>query len=135
MNSNKLTTSVCMCTYNEEAFIREQLDSILGQTQLPSEIIICDDRSTDRTLSILREYECQNQQISWKIHENAQNLGWRRNFRECICMASGDVVFLCDQDDIWDPHKIEVFVKAFAENDHIGLLYSDYRPLIMKGAI
>lgn len=45
--------SVALCTYNGEKFIREQLRSIVGQTILPWQIVVCDDQSTDRTRWIL----------------------------------------------------------------------------------
>ena len=51
------SVAVVMCTYNGEKFLREQLDSILDQTYPISEIIIQDDRSTDGTVALLREYE------------------------------------------------------------------------------
>ena len=52
MNTDK-TISVAMATYNGERYIQEQIDSILNQTYLPTEIIICDDCSTDNTWNIL----------------------------------------------------------------------------------
>ena len=48
--------SVALCTYNGEKFIQEQLDSILDQTMLVNEIIICDDCSTDNTINILESF-------------------------------------------------------------------------------
>ena len=51
------SVAVVMCTYNGEKFLREQLDSIINQTYPISEIIIQDDRSTDGTVALLREYE------------------------------------------------------------------------------
>ena len=52
-----MKTSVALCTFNGEKFLKEQLDSILSQ-QLPvDEIVICDDCSTDQTKQILQSYE------------------------------------------------------------------------------
>ena len=52
--------SVALCTYNGEKFLKEQIDSILNQTLKVDEIIICDDISTDNTLSLLNDYSNTN---------------------------------------------------------------------------
>ena len=49
--------SICMCTYNGETFLSEQLDSIIAQTIRPNEIIIYDDASTDNTVEIIKKYQ------------------------------------------------------------------------------
>ncbi|WP_332029205.1 glycosyltransferase, partial [Kaistella sp.] len=52
-----MKTSVALCTYNGEKFIRQQIDSILDQTKKVDEIVVCDDGSTDSTVSILDSYQ------------------------------------------------------------------------------
>src|ERR1700728_346533 len=52
--SGKSRISVAMCTYNGERFLAAQLESIVQQTRLPDELVVCDDASTDQTLSIVR---------------------------------------------------------------------------------
>ena len=90
--------SIAMATYNGELFIREQLDSILTQTLSDWELIVCDDGSTDNTLSILQEYANNDSRI--KIYQNETNLGFKRNFEKAIGLCSGEYIALCDQDDI-----------------------------------
>ena len=46
--------SVALCTYNGEKYILEQLESILSQTLLPDEIMVCDDCSSDRTVELIK---------------------------------------------------------------------------------
>lgn len=67
---------------------------------MPREIIISDDGSTDGTL---REAESilENAAFSWKIVRNAGECGVAGNFLNAIRICSGDVVFTCDQDDVW----------------------------------
>ena len=55
--------SIVMCTYNGERFLREQLESLLGQTRQADEIIIQDDHSTDGTWPLLQEYAAGYPQI------------------------------------------------------------------------
>jgi len=104
--------SVALCTYNGAAFLPEQLDSILGQHLPPNEIIICDDGSTDDTLSILEQYRQKHPAVI-KVFNNKQQLGSVKNFEKAINLCSGDIIFLCDQDDIWFPHKTVSVVNIF----------------------
>ena len=127
--------SICMCTYNGEQYIREQLDSIVNQTKLPNEIIVFDDASTDNTVAILNEYKAAYPQIYWDIRVNEQNAGWRVNFKNCMEQASGDVIFLADQDDIWMSDKLAVMTRALLQNPEIEVLVSDYTPFYMDGSI
>lgn len=106
-------------TYNGEKYIREQIDSILNQTRVPDEVIILDDGSTDGTLDILTEYE-NNHPSVFEIKINDKNLGVTKNFEQGIRASSGDAIFLCDQDDVWHPEKIERQVSALLNNN--GLL-------------
>ena len=98
--------SVAIATYNGEKYIREQLDSILNQTVVPDEIVISDDGSTDQTIKILQEIANSHQS---KIHLYSDNPrhGFAYNFGYAVSHCSGDILFLCDQDDIWAPEKVE----------------------------
>jgi glycosyltransferase involved in cell wall biosynthesis len=106
------SVSVAMCTYNGAAFIREQLDSILAQELPPNEIVICDDHSTDDTVNILESYREKYPAII-KVFYNDQQLGAVKNFEQAINLCSGDLIFLCDQDDIWFPHKTASVINIF----------------------
>ena len=127
--------SLCMCTYNGAQYIREQLDSIVNQTKLPIEIIVFDDASTDDTVAILSEYKTAYPQIHWDIRVNEKNAGWKVNFKNCLEQASGDVIFLADQDDIWMSDKLAVMTRALLQNPEIEVLVSDYTPFYMDGSI
>ncbi|MGA4923225.1 glycosyltransferase, partial [Bacillus subtilis] len=58
-----MKTSVALCTYNGEKYLKEQIDSILNQTKKVDEIVVCDDGSTDGTFSILEEYAAKSPEI------------------------------------------------------------------------
>lgn len=127
--------SICMCTYNGEQYIREQLDSIVNQTLPPHEIIVFDDASTDSTVAIINEYRENYPAIAWDVHVNEANAGWRVNFKRCLEKATGDVIFLADQDDIWMKDKLSIMARALIENENVQVLVSDYTPFYMNGAI
>lgn len=116
--------SVVLCTYNGELYIQEQLDSIAKQSRKPDEVIICDDRSTDNTWAILEAYKKQAP-FDIKIFLNDKNIGSTQNFAQGIQYANGDIIFLCDQDDVWMPNKIEHMTYVFETNEKIGMVFSD----------
>lgn len=99
--------SVAMCTYNGADHIREQLHSIAAQTVQPDEIVICDDGSTDETIAIIKE-TLANWPGEVRVIENETNLGFSRNFQKAISLCKGEIIFLCDQDDVWHREKIAI---------------------------
>ena len=114
--------SVALCSYNGEKYIHQQIDSILSQTHRPSEIVVCDDGSTDRTPEILAEYQKQYPEI-FRIHFNEINLRSVKNFEKAIFLCSKDIIFLSDQDDIWAENKAEkivYFLDNHAEIDAVA---------------
>lgn len=116
--------SVAICTYNGEKFIREQIDSILNQSVKADEIIICDDGSTDKTQQILAEYQNKFPEV-FKIYINEANLKSVKNFEKSISLCTGDIIFLSDQDDIWENNKVEVFTEYLNKNHHADVLCSN----------
>lgn len=116
--------SVALCTYNGARHLSAQLQSILEQTQLPDELVICDDRSTDRSVEIAREYATKTP-MSVRVFVNEVNLGSTRNFEQAIRLAAGDIILLCDQDDVWLPDKVKRFAEMFAANPAIDGFFSN----------
>lgn len=116
--------SVALCTYNGERFLPQQLASIANQTMPPDELVVCDDRSTDRTVAILREFAAS---VSYpvRIFENAQNLGFAANFERAIRLCDGELIALSDQDDIWFPYRLERSRLEFRAHPQAGLIFSD----------
>ena len=114
-----MKTSVIIATYNGARFIKEQLDSIINQTELPSEIVISDDGSTDSTVEIIRQFFAQHDDlpIQYKSVKNEGNHGVLGNFQNAAIYAEGDYIFLCDQDDIWFPNKVERMVEVMDSHD------------------
>ena len=110
--------SIALATYNGSKFLREQLDSILDQSIGNFEVVICDDCSTDCTLQILQEYA--NKDARFKIFQNRQNLGFKKNFEHILSLCNGEFIAFCDQDDIWEPNHLETLYKNIEDKDCIG---------------
>lgn len=116
--------SVAMCTYNGGTYLSEQLSSIAGQTVPVDELIICDDRSKDNTVEILKSFAA-NSSFPVYIHVNEENLGSTRNFEKCLSLCKGDIIFLCDQDDKWREDKVEKQVAYLNANPDKDAVFSD----------
>lgn len=119
-----MKTSVAICTYNGEKFIKEQLDSILEQTVQVDEIIVCDDHSTDQTREILAEYHSKLPEV-FKIHYNEKPLGVIKNFEKAVNLCQNEIIFLCDQDDLWKPNKVETVLCYFKNNPDKEAVFHD----------
>jgi glycosyltransferase involved in cell wall biosynthesis len=110
--------AILMCTYNGEEFIREQLDSIETQDHKNWTLHVNDDGSKDKTLDILKAY-----QKKWglkKLHiRRGPQKGFCQNFLQIINdkKIKADLYFLCDQDDVWMPHKLSHTIKKISMLD------------------
>ena len=104
-----------MATYNGQLYIEEQLSSILKQLNNNDEIIIVDDCSKDKTVSIIESL----QESRIKLLKNDKNIGVVGNFYKGLCHATGDFIFLSDQDDVWESNKVEKTLKELVNYDLI----------------
>ncbi|MFQ8981360.1 MAG: glycosyltransferase [Waltera sp.] len=121
--------SVAMATYNGARFITEQLDSIRLQSLPVDQVILRDDGSSDQTLEIVREYlETYELAPAWRITQNGKRLGYAENFRAAVEETDGDYVFFCDQDDIWEPDRVEDMVSEMEKRREILVLGSEFVP-------
>lgn len=127
-----ITTSVVVGTYNGEKYILEQLNSILNQSVLPNEIIISDDGSTDRTIELIDCFIKDNKLNNCLFLKN-KNQGITTNFQSALDKVTGDIVFLCDQDDIWNSTKIEVILNEFRANPNLSCIISSINYINAEG--
>jgi glycosyltransferase involved in cell wall biosynthesis len=129
--TNGLSVSVALATYNGERFLREQLESIQGQSVLPQEIVISDDTSQDSTVALVGEVLtpawCDSQGVALRVIRNTKALGPGKNFEQAILACSGDLVVLADQDDLWHQNKVERLLAEFVGKPQVLLVHSDAR--------
>jgi hypothetical protein len=119
-----LISSVALCTYNGAAYVGEQLDSIHAQERQPDELVVCDDASTDTTVSIVREF-AGRVRFPVQLHVQPRNVGSRENFACAIRRCQGDVIVLADQDDIWHRDKLRCLLEPLEHDAGLGLVFSD----------
>jgi glycosyltransferase involved in cell wall biosynthesis len=113
--------SIALATYNGAQYISEQLASIQKQTLLPDELVISDDCSTDDTVSIIKSF-ARKAPFKVKLLVNQKNQGVTQNFNNALLATTGDITFLCDQDDVWFDNKLKV-MKEFVKNNSSYLLF------------
>lgn len=118
------TVSVAMCTFNGAHHLPQQLDSILRQTSLPDELVVCDDGSDDETVALLTEFAA-SAPFPVHLHRNAERLRFSGNFARCIGLCGGDIIVVTDQDDEWMPDRVEETRKTFASNPALTFTFSD----------
>jgi glycosyltransferase involved in cell wall biosynthesis len=106
--------SVCMASYNGSLFIEEQIHSILDQLLPTDELVVIDDGSRDDTVSIVRAID--DDRI--RILLNSTNVGHVAAFERSIREATGDLVFLADQDDVWLPGRVELLREALRDKQY-----------------
>lgn len=125
-------TDILLSTYNGEKFLKQQLDSILAQTEKNWRLIIRDDGSDDSTLKIIEPYMLEYPDKIVLFDDSAPApLGPCQSFHRLLRISSAPYVMFCDQDDVWLPSKIEIMltaiIKAESESTQSSpiLLHSD----------
>ncbi len=116
------TVSIALCTHNGGEFLSDQLKSIQNQSLQPNEIIICDDDSSDKTLEIIHQFL---DKLPIKLFRNIPALGTIKNFEYAVSLCIGEIIFLCDQDDYWLPHKIQTLVNYLEANVSQEVVFSN----------
>jgi len=114
VTQSKPLVSIGMPVYNGERFIRQALDSVLGQTYENIEVIISDNASTDNTEAICLEYAARDQRIQY--HRNPVNLGVILNFRRVFELSSGDYFMWAAVDDVRPATAVQECVAALQRN-------------------
>lgn len=114
--------SVCMATYNGEKYIIPQIESILSQIGPEDELIISDDNSTDSTVKIIESFEDSRIKVFKNDRDKTRLDRVQRvttNFENALSKASGEYIFLSDQDDVWHADKVKIMMKYLREYDYV----------------
>lgn len=117
--TDQLLVSVIMNCHNSEAFLREAIDCVLGQTYKNFEIIFWDNCSTDHSAEIVKSYN--DNRIKYYYASQKTALGQARNL--AIAKSKGDLITFLDCDDLWDNNWLEVVSNEFYKNKELSFLY------------
>lgn len=119
--------SVCIATYNGEKYIRQQMETILCQLHPEDEVIVSDDGSNDNTLDIIASFKDKRIKV---FNHSKNNIEAKypfeyvsRNFENALRHAGGDIIFLADQDDIWQPNKMQTVMDTLTKSNCLLILH------------
>lgn len=121
--------SIALCVHNGGGYLREQMESLLAQSESRIEIVALDDASTDRSAAVLHEFAARDPRV--RVFGNARNLGPQCSFERAMSLGRGDFIALSDQDDIWHPQKLEKLLAVIGDHD---LAYCDSQYIDADGA-
>jgi len=112
----EIKVSIIIPVYNAEKYIREDLDSLLGQSLREIEVICVDDGSKDSSLKILEDYQRKDDRIKILKQEN-KGAGAARN--EGMKEAKGDYLIFLDADDFFEKDMLEKSVGKMEEEESV----------------
>src|SRR5215831_11896181 len=119
-----LVSVVCLC-YNHESFVAEALESVFNQTYANLQVIIVDDCSTDKSVSIIKKV-ISNLSCEIQLQCLEQNLGNCRAFNQGLKFATGGYVIDFSTDDVMMPDRIEKQVRFFeTQKENVGVVFTD----------
>lgn len=122
--------SVCIPLYNGADSIRNALQSLVGQSRKPDEVIVVDDCSTDEGLAVFDDFK---NDLPLRIFRNEQNLGMVKNWNACLAKATGDIITFLHQDDGYFAEFLATAEKEFKSNPEIGFWACMGKHILDKG--
>lgn len=112
ISKKSFSVSVAMAAYNGAQYIKAQIDTILPQLGENDELIISLDPSSDNTEDIIRKFARTDRRVKWVRGEGK---GLVHNFSNAIRRCKNDIIFLSDQDDLWEKGKVEAVLRYFSD--------------------
>ena len=112
----KIKHSIVVLSYNQEKLLPKTLDSILNQSVMPYEIVICDDASTDNTKDIINSYYLQYPNLIVPVF-NDINQGIFRNFNQSLSYPQGDLITYVSGDDLLPENILEEYDRFIMKNE------------------
>ncbi len=110
--------SIALAAYKGEKYLGEQLESIFPQLEQTDEIIVSDDMPGGETQRVVEFYAAYDSRVKYI---EGSGRGVCKNFENAINNCSGDIIFLCDQDDIWLPNKVARVKEEFSSGADLVL--------------
>ncbi|NCV44683.1 MAG: glycosyltransferase family 2 protein [Actinobacteria bacterium] len=125
------TVAVVIPTFNSSVTIERALESVVGQTCLPTEVIVIDNASADDTVARVRTFASKYPRITWVIEVSPTNIGPGAARNRGWNLAKSDLIAFLDSDDSWHPEKLRLqgeIVRMFPESVLFGHRYLILRP-------
>jgi len=120
----KMKISVYITSYNQKAYLKEAIDSVLNQTLMPFEIIVVDDYSSDGSIELIKRYKKAYPNL-FQVFFNKKNIGIVETRNQAISLLRGDYVTWLDGDDIFLPKKLEI-QSDIIKKTGVNLVYTNF---------
>ncbi|MBI2868010.1 MAG: glycosyltransferase [Chloroflexi bacterium] len=114
-----------MTSYNQKRYLREAIESVLGQTLRPHEIIVADNGSRDGSIERIKEYVLNHPDLVRPLFQPG-NVGISRNKNEALKRVEGDLVTILDGDDRFLPRKLEMEFRTYQAHREPRIVHSNY---------
>ena len=115
--------SVALATYEGERFLQDQLESLARQTQLPAELVVYDDCSTDETVQLVEEF-ARTSPFEVRLHRNPERMGFATTALSAASQCSAPLIAFCDQDDVWLENKLAACSEVLAQMETLLVMHS-----------
>lgn len=125
--SNPLVSVVTSC-YNQEKYIVEMMESVVMQTYTNWELILVDDKSTDNSVKVIRDFvKKKHLEKKIRLYYHKENRGCGKTLRDAVEKSKGNIITVLDGDDVLAyPYVLWVVVQCHRENPRASLVYSNY---------
>lgn len=123
----KIKASFVIPVYNGQSFLAQAIESCLKQTEKKIEVIVVDDGSTDNTKRIIDHFAARDKRVV-PVFLN-QNMGRSHARNEGISVAQGDVVFVCDADDLNVSTRVSDTLNYMKKNPTVDIVYGQFNLL------
>ena len=130
MTQPRPKVTAIIAAYNTAQYLGAAIESVLGQTYRDFELHVVDDGSTDNTPEVVAQYQ-GDPRLRYTRQANA---GQARATNFAIGEARGELLTFCDADDLWEPRKLEIQLKALEQDPQVGVVYARKRRITSDGA-
>jgi glycosyltransferase involved in cell wall biosynthesis len=118
--SDRPTVSICIPTFNGASWVRQTIESALAQDFPDSEVVVCDDASSDDTVAVARQFEDPRV----RVVVNRERVGLARNWNRCVQASRGAYVKFLMQDDRLAPDCVSRMLEVIRRNPEVGMVFS-----------
>lgn len=119
---SKPRVTVIIPCYNAERYLAQSIESVLQQSFTDFEVIACNDGSSDNTAAILEHY---SDKINIVNHADAGNHGQAATYNRCLQYTDSELIAFIDNDDLWEPDKLQRQVDILDRYPEVGLVYTN----------
>jgi len=119
-----MTVSVAIATYNRAGMVAEAIRAALDQTRVPTEVVVSDDASSDRTAAALVELARTDTRI--RVFRQASNTGGVENWNRAIAETRGDFIAWCSDDDRFLPDHLAASLAYLEAHPEVAMVHSGF---------